>query len=543
MSVHSGGTQGRVRSIKSKFENLNSFESLDISTTAAATTAALANNHLWKSAPKFLFKRSLTTIDFRSKCNSNHNNTNTINTGNGMNSKNDNKLLTRVTKTSTSPVLNPDEIKKSTYLRRHNNLDRTVSADTYSIRKRTNDNNNTSADDTLKPLKELKENVEIRLTRHTNDPIKRSSIKRSPAFRVGASDKCHNSFNGNASKTNEKTNTNTNNDNNTKTESIADKVPTVAKELKMPKEPKVPKEFANKINDVLKRCDNDKLNEPGLTDTLKAFLRQPLPDGPAPKKPPRAFQTNNNNNNPESTNEIKQKINLLENQLVFKQTKTTKATPSPTPQKTKSWRSAKDKSTNSTNSTGSTGPFGSSLLNCIVPCSSTAIYDTMIVDNKSPIKMLSTTIKEAKEQNSEQTLLLTNKSQPMPTQMRRLPNGIRISPAEHIYMEPFAHLKSNNNVINCNGTTTSLSSPTQTAPTTTTTTLTMHNNNQCRNHSGSPTLSNQTNDANGSVDGDSLGSSLVSCTSCTADDHSLTDLHDIHYMVSSGFLVHSFFIF
>lgn len=484
---------GRVQSIKSKFENLNSLESLDISATVP--------NKYRKPSPKFLFKRSSTSIDLP---------INRIAVAN----------YNRVNRAQKSPiklVSSPDIDPESVCLRRHNILDRTASVDTFAVKKR---NLIANGEDTLKPLKEIKENVEVRLARH--DPVKRSSIKRSPAFRVG--DKA--------------TNTSSKHLNNAKTNQNDDKInkPNVMKEQTAI----ITSEFADKFDIFLKRCDietKQELQEPGLTDTLKALLRlAPLPTGPPPKKPPRTFidspkqvqksdHLQNGGSDDEkshttrihqlhslvhcaASNGMKQKIDLLENQLVLKTNHKSKATKMAT---------TKEKS-----------PFSSSLLNCI-PCSSAAIYDTMIIGHNQFGKVATTSKEPSPEKNpfSKSTAATTaTAAVAVATAFSSNRQSASRSHSEPIYMEPFAHLKQKTNIVNgstsnnhCKHTASSnnfsVSSPTS-------------------SHSGGiepKQLSSSL--SNGSFDGpESLGSSLTSCTSCTADDHSITDLHDIHYMVS-----------
>lgn len=475
---------GRVKSIKSKFENLNCLESLDISVTVP--------NKYRKPSPSFLFKRSSTSIDLP---------------------------IRRIAVANNSPSNHENDTKKSAnqsgHLRRHNNLDRTVSADASFMKKR---NLTDSDEDTLKPLKEIKENVEVRLTRHINDPVKRSSIKRSPAFRVGDKSNCNGNGNGNGTNndntktvTNLKSNRCENNSNGT-----ANSPPVIFKK------------FADKFENLLKRCDiesKQEIDEPaGLTDTLKKVLRQPLPSGPPPKKPPRTFidspkkvqkirnnitnratstmnvavpasisideeksQTNTRNHVPASTNVMRQKIDLLENQLILKSNHKSKGSRSAT---------AKEKH-----------PFSSSLLNCI-PCSSASIYDTMTIGQNQFGKVITSKEPSSPEKNAQNINKMC---------VNRQSTNNR-SPSEPIYMEPFAHLKQNAKLTNgshtkhCGNFT--INSPTS---------------------SHEPKLSSSSNLSNGSFDGpESLGSSLTSCTSCTADDISITDLHDdVHYMVSS----------
>ncbi|XP_055312265.1 uncharacterized protein LOC129574366 [Sitodiplosis mosellana] len=518
---------GRVKSIKSKFENLNSLESLDISATVP--------HKYRKPSPSFLFKRSSTSIDLPI-----HRQIAVINS---------NKLKISPPKQPPPPrppsssiietnhkspsIINTN--KKIGYLRRHNNLDRTVSADAFVVKKR---NLAANDEDTLKPLKEIKENVEVRLTRHTNDPVKRSSIKRSPAFRVGDKSNCSNS-----NSTKNGSNSNVSKDNGTKcaiksnrTTASTTPTPTTTTTITTTNNgvPVISPEFAEKFENLLKRCDietRQQLDEPGLTDTLKAVLRQPLPSGPPPKKPPRTFidspkQTTTTVQTPDTpthssddeksstkgrshvpatvtvatapTNKMRQKIDLLENQLVLKTNNKAKGT-----------------TRNATKH-----PFSSSLLNCI-PCSSASIYDTMIIGPNQFGKVITSKEPPSPEKIQAATTTTTTTTTTIGKINR---NVIRSPNSEPIYMEPFAHLK--HAAKTGNGTTTS-SPP-----------------HKCNSFGVivSPTPSHLSNEpkllssslSNTSFDGpESLGSSLTSCTSCTADDHSINDLHDIHYMCTS----------
>lgn len=507
---------GHVKSIKSKFENLNSLESLDISVTVP--------NKYRKPSPKFLFKRSSTSIDLP------------ISRIAVANNKRESSIK----------LATGNSEAKSTHLRRNNNLERTISADTFAVKKRSLIAN---GEDTLKPLKEIKENVEVRLARHTNDPIKRSSIKRSPAFRVGDKSSCNNNTSSKQQHVN-----NVKSSPKTDINHSSGKVKTIK-----PPPPVVPSEFAEKFDSFLKRCDIDTkkdLQDPGLTDTLKAFLRQPLPSGPPPKKPPRTFIDspkqvqkttttttdndttigNGNGNGSDddknispiqqhrhspmhcsgntvtsvTSNDMKQKIDLLETQLVLK-------------------TNYKSKSTKMT-TTKEKHAFSSSLLNCI-PCSSTAIYDTMTTVAQNQFGKVAATSKEPSPEKSTGQKTITAVSS-VSTVATTLPSNHRQSASrshsEPIYMEPFAHLKHktvNGSTNHCkhgnsNNNNFAVSSPTS-------------------SHLSSiePKLSSSSL-SNGSFDGpESIGSSLTSCTSCTADDHSITDLNDIHYMVSFSTIV------
>lgn len=412
---------GRVKSIKSKFENLNNLESLDISSPIL--------NKYPKPASCFQFKRSSTSIDLpRYKLN--------------------NKI---------------ESDRKTIALRKHNDLERKIS-DSFLLKNR---NVISSNKDTLKPLKEIKENVEISLNRHTSDPIKRGSIKRSPAFRVGD-----------------------------KSNKIGLTTKTTA--------PVITKEFSDKFDELLERCvtDSQKLQEAGLTDTLKAVLRQPLPTGPPPKKPPRTFidspspprdniqpfqlfpnelcATSSDRNDTKISSpprELQNKIDLLENQLVLKP--------------------ATKKKTNR-----------KGFFNCI-PCSSTPIYDTMIVNSRQSIESIKSP-KSINVNNNRKIMSLGHEQQP------------KKNISEHIYMEPFGHLKLNS--LNFNNNLNSSNSSCVPENSTEIINLSKHNIEPPKLiWSGS------------SPDTESLDSSLLSCASCAAEDHSSSDLSgDIHYMVSSN---------
>lgn len=294
-------TGGRVKSMKSKFESLSSLDSLDIS-------VPLINS---KPKPFSKFQRSSTSID--------------------------------LFETSKSKGVNDNQIfgGKSSNIRRQ-------SSDTFlsKLENRTRDVTK------VKPLNEIKENVEqiSRLSRHSSDPVKRSSIRRSPAFRVGEKP-----------------------------------IKAVASKISKP----VPEEdVPEKIDKFLKRSVDEKFLQPGITDTLKAALKQPLPPGPPPKKPPRAFESPKENVSTiklfeekilkeKQSNDWKEKTKLLSNNLRMRadiENKSVKTHASP-----------------------------SNFLSCI-PCT-TPIYDVVVAPSKTIPK---------------------------------------IHPSEHIYMEPFGHL---NNVV------------------------------------------------------------------------------------------------
>lgn len=163
-------TGGRVKSITSKFENLNSLEPLDIS---GATINKTPNK-------SFLFQRSATSL-----------------------------ALVKTSKSKETSEFTDYKPRLSYCL----------------------DKAKISSKENYKPL-----------VRQSSDPVKRSSIKRSPAFRIG-----------------EKQN-----------KAVLTKM--IESE---------PKEFVDP--------KTSELNQTGLTDTLKKALKQPLPSGPPPKKPPRIF--------------------------------------------------------------------------------------------------------------------------------------------------------------------------------------------------------------------------------------------------------------
>lgn len=416
---------GRVKSIKSKFERLNSLEPLDISAPALNKTP--------NKVPKFHFKRSCTSIDLTRKLEKITPFAITIvpekckllqkRTNDTSQCHNNNIII------QSSPVKNRNVVK-------NNNI---------------NSNNNK---DVLKPLNEIKENVEVRLSRHTSDPIKRGSIKRSPAFRVG-----------------DKSN----------------------KTVVQKAAPIVPKEFATKFDELLKRSvtDAQKLQEAGLTDTLKAVLKQPLPTGPPPKKPPRTFA-----DKPVApvacsppTKEIKNKINFLENNLVFKAAES-KQSPSRNKEK---------------------NVLSNSLLNCI-PCSS-PIYDSTHYQRFKQNKPAESNNKNNSRQKQIVAPTISNDMNYTSSYKPSTYNKKHTTAHEHIYMEPFIHIKTNNN---------------------------NHNFTSCVPEILTNNLSDESHHSlflikNHASDNESLhNASLISCSSCAADDHSPQSEigGDIHYMVS-----------
>lgn len=215
----------RVQSMRSRFENLTSLDALDIDRPIPARRPDRLNLPAAASAPTF--RRSVTSFELLKPKNCNNN-----------------VLTTKPKVTAAKPTLarqkevktmgNPNPMQKSSLFKVATNRRLEAVAATGA------------------PLSEITENVQSgastdgssKLSRHTSDPIKRGSIKRSPAFRVGGG-------------VNEK-----------------------------PVRPK--------LSSPIPPNDEEQQQRPyqvGITDTLKAALRQPLPTGPPPKKPPRAFST------------------------------------------------------------------------------------------------------------------------------------------------------------------------------------------------------------------------------------------------------------
>lgn len=444
---------GRVKSIKSKFENLNSFESLDIS-------SSLGISHLTEPQPRtsFLFKRSATSIELPAQ-----------------------KCRDKFTIDS----------------RRHINAGPT---DAFALKYRNLKPSSDCADDDdkLEPLKEIKENLEVRFNRHTSDPVKRGSIKRSPAFRVG--DKGGKGV---------------------MPKSSAPVNKKLAADLVRPSP-----------------IDAEKLQEIGMTDTLKAVLKQPLPTGPPPKKPPRTFvdSPSPRENRPPAhmfaraakadalkksmspPRELQNRIDFLENELVLKP-KVSRSTIHGSSTKHK--------------------PFSSSLLRCI-PCSSTPVYDTMTISRR-------TSEQSQTQRNDENRIDVVSPTSTLITHSLDKPKK---NVSEHIYMEPFAHLKltnlnNNNNTSDnhnhhhhhhpssngSNGSNSRVPDPNYVGDAKhTSTPFSYQNLSRLKAAAAAAPLPHN----GSSLDNVSIDSSHVSCTSCAADDHSMSDLSgDIHYMVSS----------
>lgn len=338
---------GRVTSIRNRFENLSNLDYFDALTSNAAKSEV--------TTPARTFRRSSTSFELIvSKGNLSSNNINrrptTLKTGNAQYTGQDN-------------------------LRNHlNHVKETNGNIKPNIFKTINGCSNKNAN-SKPPLTEITENVSqysvsSRLSRHTSDPVKRGSIKRSPAFRVG--DK-----------------------------HLTASRPKILSPVAVTNQ--VPSgELSKQIESLLKQnvTDSKKIYQPGLTDTLKAALKQPLPTGAPPKKPPRAFLDSPSPKEelsptsifeatvdtpsetasiPVINNNLKSKIKLLQNSL---QLKTCIESRPPL----------------------SKPPTGNTIFGCIPSCTATTVYDSVrIYSDEDDLK----------------------------------PDN----PAEHIYMEPYGHLK------------------------------------------------------------------------------------------------------
>lgn len=359
MSTKPPATTGRVKSMRNRFENLNSLEHFEALTINLSKTEVIN--------PVKTFRRSATSFDLivpkklgNLNCNNNNNN-------------NHRRPTTIATATDNATL---DDVRQHlNHVKETNGNNKSTESNSFKSLNGCNIKNTTSKP----PLTEITENVShisvhSRLSRHTSDPVKRGSIKRSPAFRVG--DK-HSSTSrpkilspANAG--------------------VTQPVPT--------------DDLSERIESLLKRTvDQSKIiYQPGITDTLKAALKQPLPTGPPPKKPPRAFldspspkeelstismfestvvTASETTSIPVINNKLKSKIKLLQNNLQLKTCIESRPPLSP--------------------------PHTSNtIFGCIPSCTATAVYDSVrIYSDEDDIT--------AKPDN----------------------------PAEHIYMEPYGHLK------------------------------------------------------------------------------------------------------
>ncbi|XP_055859137.1 uncharacterized protein LOC129921362 [Episyrphus balteatus] len=251
----------------------------------------------------------------------------------------------------------------------------------------------------FKQVKSASLDSEVRLTRHTSDPVKRSSIKRSPAFRVG--DK-HN------------------------------KAVFVKQNSLEPKE-LLPEKPARLESFLVRKCasDIDRLQQPGLTDSIRAALRRPLPSGPPPRKPPRVVSCGIPTTSTPKEREIHERLSLLENQLALR-----KKSKEDEEQEQEQLLPHGKKSNNllqkaKTELVLHTRTSSSNLLDCLSCHKSVAnIYDSVAPDERKPL----TQNNSNSNSNSNSTNVI-----------KRFSNSVwpsaSVQKDEPIYMEPFAHLK------------------------------------------------------------------------------------------------------
>lgn len=338
---------GRVQSMKSKFENLNSLEPLDIS--------VLSIKKIQKNP--YQFRRSSTSLD--------------------LTENNNNNEANSYKKNGTTDVQKHffnESVRTNTDIHRQNSA-------SFNIHRKN------SNDLTTKNEAPFKENVEVvsRLTRHTSDPVKRGSIKRSPAFRVG--DKPILKTNGHH------------------------KISSPSPPAFIASLPVIPDHLGERIESFLKRTvDVNVLYQPGITDTLKAALKQPLPTGPPPKKPPRAFVDS------PSPKENISTLKLFEDKLAAvleEQQNRTHTTIKEAANKNETEKSVRIKS--SENHMEKSGPLSTkSLFGCIRSCASVPVYDTV-------------------------GMYSDDDDDSVPKKHINIPKSN--NPSEHIYMEPYGHLK------------------------------------------------------------------------------------------------------
>ncbi|XP_055378331.1 uncharacterized protein LOC129610039 [Condylostylus longicornis] len=381
MSCSEPPVSGRVNAIKNQFENLKSLDFLD---------ANVPKKKLLRK-PGF-FQRSKTTHDLLAKSE-----TNKIST-----SKSSKKL----------------------------------SASSKNEKLKQNDDNSALKSKYAKLVEESKEPG--RLSRQTSDPIKRSSIKRSPAFRISSS-----------------------NTNNTNISNCKDKAVNTETYQKIPmSSTSPPKEFNTKKFEyfLVRKCasDIDKLQQPGLTDSIRYALKQPLPTGPPPKKPPRTFAytsddtgceddspvknlspveifkdhqiqqiksiENKKNENKNENSEIKSKIQILENTLFSKNNIRNNDHLNNINNNKKPIALTKSKT--------ELVLQGSKLLDCL-SCrkSVSTIYD--------PFVQTENILGGEHHQQNNSTNMNSHNF------IKRFSNSV--TPVEPIYMEPFSHLKNDTN--------------------------------------------------------------------------------------------------
>lgn len=370
---------GRVQSMRSRFENLTSLDALDIDRNTAATARRPDRLNLLPTTNPPKFRRSVTSFELLkptriATTTNNNSNTNVLSnkkpivtaTKPILVSAHHQPRLQLQAKTTASKM--PVEKSSAPFKVANRRLEAVVAIGGGGA-----------------PLTEITENVQSsgsKLSRHTSDPIKRGSIKRSPAFRVGGGG-------GGTEK------------------------------------PVRPKLSSPLPNEQEQQQQQEHQSYQGFTDTLKAALRQPLPTGPPPKKPPRAFST-------ESTPSPQENVSTLQ---MFVPPRLNSATAAIKP----------------------------SLFGGCIPCVSsvTPIYDAVKLYSDEPPTIGSS------------------------------------HPSEHIYMEPYGHLKMLPAIDVANG---------------------HHLHRQQQQH--------EISDCSAATD-DSLGKMCA----CPATDHS-ADSSDLHYLVS-----------
>lgn len=303
--------QNRVQSMKEKFENLSSLEPLDIS--IPSTRKVIKNNN---NNNKFKFQRSSTNF-------------NLLNTNRSVELIQKFKINSQ--KVLAKPFLQDTVRDKS--IKNSLSFNQGYTENVHEFESRYN----------LSP-----DNTQVKLIRQTSDPLRRGSVKRSPAFREPSN------------------------------KSVANKLSP---------------QPIDSIFNPFERQMSERRTESTivLTDTLRKALKQPLPDGPPPRKPPRTFESPIREVKDIESNEGNENIGLDLN------------------------KNNEDLS-NKTNIKSSLNNF---------PCSPyNPIYDTVITEEEDTNKD-NTDIKN--KFNSESI----SKS---------------LNPSEHIYMEPFGHLKLQQNI-------------------------------------------------------------------------------------------------
>ncbi|XP_055916083.1 uncharacterized protein LOC129948953 [Eupeodes corollae] len=336
---------GRVSAIKSQFENLSGNGSTTTTTTSPLLSSTTTSSSSSNSHNKNLFQRKSTSLDIPEK-------------------PKNLKCITVVPKSCTTTTRIPTQLSRATQ---------------------------------FKQVKSASLDSEVRLTRHTSDPVKRSSIKRSPAFRVG--DK-HN------------------------------KAVFVKQNSLEPKE--LPEKPARLESFLVRKCasDIDRLQQSGLSDSIRAALRRPLPSGPPPQKPPRVVSCGIPTTSTPKERQVHERLSLLESHLALKKKlKEAEAEEEqeqliPGKKQNNFLQKAKTELVLHTTRTSS-----SNLLDCLSCHKSVAnIYDSVTPDERKPL----TQNNSNSNSNSNVIKRFSNSVWPLVQHHQQ---------EEPIYMEPFAHLK------------------------------------------------------------------------------------------------------